>query len=158
MSNIKIHPLSEKPDSRDTCIAWAYGEWGCHKYPDMRKSESWFVQNAPETGKVTLTWVAFVGDKIAGTATLDYEDHDDHKDLTPWLANVFVHPFFRGQGVATQLVNHVKEQAKEIGYPYLYLSTPDAQALYEKLGWEKIGPVRDTMGLRDHNILMKIEL
>jgi GNAT superfamily N-acetyltransferase len=67
----------------------------------------------------------------AGTASLDHADLDTRPDLTPWLANVFVAPEFRGRGHARRLVRYIEAASRTGGgTEVLYLHTEDAMALY----------------------------
>ena len=63
---------------------------------------------------------------------------DTRKDLSPWLAGVFVSPAFRGRGHGAALVTAVEDHATRVGVERLYLYTNSAQSLYEKLGWVEI--------------------
>jgi len=56
------------------------------------------------------------------------------------LNDLYVNPEYRGNGVATLLLNEAKHFALENGSKGLGLETAQdnpAQALYERLGWEK---------------------
>ena len=159
MRNIKIYSLIEKPEYTEICAAWLYGHWLCHREGEtLKKSIEYYQEQNTDIKKVILTWIAIAEGKIAGTATLDYADHEDHKDLTPWLANVYVHPHFRGQNIASSLIKHIKEEAKKMGYPHIYLFTPDAMELYKNLGWKFIKNIRDPSGMHEAEKLMKTEL
>lgn len=83
--------------------------------------------------------VAERGGDWLGTATLDSDDLSVRPDLAPWLASVFVRPEARGQGVGAALVRHVEALARACGHARLWLYTPDAAALYERLGWRREG-------------------
>lgn len=67
-------------------------------------------------------------------------------ELSPWLAGVFVGEKFRGQGIASKLVERVFVEAKELGYNKIYLHTETAASLYEKLGCKKICDTENDMG------------
>src|ERR1700734_1134494 len=54
------------------------------------------------------TFVLFNYDKPVGTASLAHDDLESRRDLTPWLAGVFVEPSSRGRGYATALVRQVE--------------------------------------------------
>ena len=75
------------------------------------------------------------GERPVGTASLVADDMSDRPELTPWLASVFVLPEWRGQGIASRLVQRVEAEACANGIGYFYLYTPDQQALYRRLGW-----------------------
>lgn len=56
------------------------------------------------------------------------------------LNDLYVNPEYRGKGIATLLLNEAKHFALENGSKGLGLETAQdnpAQALYERLGWEK---------------------
>ena len=72
-----------------------------------------------------------------GTASLVNDDLDSHHHLSPWLANVFVHPSFRAQGIGAALCRQVVEEAKRLGLRKIYLYTSQQQELYSSLGWIK---------------------
>ena len=159
MTALDIYPLSEKPEFAETCAAWSFGEWGCNLRNDsLNQSIARYKERAANTDKIPRTWVGMKGDKIAGMVSLVACDHEDRKDLTPWLASMYVHRTFRRQGCASQLIQHLHKKAKELGFSRLYLFTPDAMALYEKNGWRIIGQVRDPRGIHSHEKLMEISL
>jgi len=79
--------------------------------------------------------VAFEGHQLVGSAALVFEDMRTRKDLSPWLAGVFVKPEFRRKGIATTLIRHIEKSAAEHGIKQLYLYTEHARDLYARLGW-----------------------
>jgi ribosomal protein S18 acetylase RimI-like enzyme len=64
-----------------------------------------------------------------------------------WLAieMIFVPETFRGMGLATQLVAMAEEEAKRRGCHSAWLDTlnPQALALYQRLGYEVFGELKD---------------
>jgi GNAT superfamily N-acetyltransferase len=71
----------------------------------------------------------------AGTASLTHRGLENRPDLTPWLANVFVAPAFRGRGHARRLVAAVEAAARRADIATLWLYTRSAERLYAPLGW-----------------------
>jgi GNAT superfamily N-acetyltransferase len=71
------------------------------------------------------------------------EDLDSRRDLTPWLAGVFVLPEYRRRGHASALVRHVEGVAREGGFGTLWLYTSSAAGLYARLGWAMAGFERE---------------
>jgi len=57
------------------------------------------------------------------------------KDLSPWLASVFVPPEHRGKGIGTALTRRIMDEAKALDVGTLYLFTPDRETFYSRLGW-----------------------
>ena len=159
MTALQIYPLSEKPEFAETCAAWSFGEWGCYvEGSSLEKTLQAYKKRASKDESIPRTWVGMIGSKMVATTSIVECDHNDHKDLTPWLASVFVHPEFRGKGYASALIKNTHNEVKKMGVEKFYLFTPDAAELYAKHGWTEIGQVRDPRGLRDSETLMEIEL
>jgi len=156
---LSILPLSEKPDAAQTCAAWSFGEWGCYMSDgSLEKSIEAYQTRALNQNEIPRTWLGLEEDKIAGMISLVECDHSERKDLSPWLASMYVHPMFRRKGYASQLINHLHQEAKNLGFEELYLFTPDAEKLYLKNGWENFGEISDPRGFHKAETLMKIEL
>lgn len=91
---------------------------------------------------VPQMWVKVVDGQPVATAALVDNDLPEATERTPWLASVYTPASERGKGYASEVVNHVYEQALALGFQRLWLYTPDAAPLYERLGWTEIGPHR----------------
>ena len=136
--NIEIVSLVERPDLVDTVARWQWLEWGQRQGATVEQIAS-FVRDYCTARDVPQGVVLLEGGVAAGTATLEHADLDARPDLTPWLANVFVAPEFRGRGHARRLVRHIEAAARTGGTDILYLHTESATALYAGLGWTEIG-------------------
>jgi GNAT superfamily N-acetyltransferase len=82
---------------------------------------------------------------------------DTRRDLTPWLADVFLSPDFRRRGIASALVRRVVDEARTLDVSELYLFTtgPWRERLYAGLGWSVIDrPIY----LEIERVLMSIRL
>jgi len=153
-SSAIIVPLSEAPLHADKIAQWHYDEWG-HLYPESAKAEFFSDMRRCATSSAGLpqTWLAMVGDEVAGTISVLEEDLESHRHLSPWLMNVLVEPKFRGQGIASMMVEHVKRWASSQPIETLYLYTEDQQRLYQRQGFEAI----DEAAIAGHPItIMKI--
>lgn len=73
------------------------------------------------------------------TQAVAAKDLEARPDLTPWLAEVFVHPAFRGRGYATALVRRVEAFATAASPQDVWLCTWTAEPLYARLGWHRVG-------------------
>jgi GNAT superfamily N-acetyltransferase len=71
----------------------------------------------------------------AGETELFVHDMQTRRDLSPWLAAVYVTPERRGAGVGSQLVGAAEEIARQLGVGRLHLFTPDRERFYTRLGW-----------------------
>ncbi len=62
------------------------------------------------------------------------------------VQKLFVSPLHRRKGIATQLVDELEARASKLGRWNLMLDTiagTPAEAMYPKLGWQRVGLVRD---------------
>jgi GNAT superfamily N-acetyltransferase len=83
-------------------------------------------------------------DGIMGTAqlVLDLPENQPHRaDLSKML----VHRRARRRGVGAAVLRATEELARELGKSVLVLDTasPDAERLYDRLGWTRVGVVPD---------------
>lgn len=76
--------------------------------------------------------------QLLGTFTLKQKDFRSRLDLSPWLGSLVVTAKHRRQGVGAFMVCQAEHLAKALGYPQLYLYTPDQEAWYAKLGWQVV--------------------
>ena len=85
--------------------------------------------------QIPTTFVALEGETLLGSACLLADDMHQYRDLTPWLASVFVAPEHRACGAGSALVQRVVEEARALGIKMLYLYTPDREGFYSRMGW-----------------------
>lgn len=90
--------------------------------------------------QLPLAFVAFCDNQPIGMACLRDTDGIRPSD-TPWLGSLVVHPNYRGSKVGETLINKVKNVAKSLGYPTLYLLAFDLTLpnWYTRLGWKFTG-------------------
>lgn len=69
-------------------------------------------------------------------------DMDTRKELSPWLAGVFVAPDYRRHGLGTALVRRAVDDATALGVRRLYLYTPTIELFYSRLGWSLVERTR----------------
>lgn len=74
--------------------------------------------------------------QLLGSSSIVANDLATRPQLSPWLANVYVHSSYRGQGMGRRLVQFAMQQAKAAGVKRLYLFTADQQAFYHSMGWQ----------------------
>jgi N-acetylglutamate synthase-like GNAT family acetyltransferase len=82
--------------------------------------------------------VGLIGTELCGSAMLVANDMDTRRDLSPWLAGVYVIAQHRRRGIGAALVARIVEEATGLGAPRLYLCTDSSETLYARLGWSTI--------------------
>ncbi len=75
---------------------------------------------------------------LVGSAMLVTHDMKTRKDLSPWLAGVYVKPAYRRRGIASRLVTRIENEAALLAIPRLYLYTPSEAAFYARRGWQTL--------------------
>ncbi|MNT88643.1 Acetyltransferase (GNAT) family protein [compost metagenome] len=60
------------------------------------------------------------------------------KDLSPWIAPLFINKHERGNALGSLLLEHARKMAGQLGYEKVYLTT-DHILFYEKYGFREIG-------------------
>jgi GNAT superfamily N-acetyltransferase len=103
---------------------------------------------------IPFALVAHDGEAFLGTASVIASDLAERRQLTPWVAAVWVEPRARGRGVGGALVNRATQDcfALDVGRAYL-CARPRCSAFYEGLGWvpieRDVGPHRLGVFVRD---------
>jgi len=87
---------------------------------------------------IPAIFVAIENSEFCGSAALVEQDMDNHPELSPWLAAVFVKKVWRGRSIAKSLVQYCEREAQNAGIRKLYLFTEFASKLYASLGWKSI--------------------
>jgi GNAT superfamily N-acetyltransferase len=131
-----IVAVSDQPALAPVVAKWLVGEFG---RPGGRTEEELTALILAPTRGPEETFVLFDQGIPAGTASLAHDDLATRRDLTPWLAGVFVEPAYRGRGYATALVRRVEAFALAASVPVLWLFTWTAEPLYAGLGWKRVG-------------------
>lgn len=135
---MRIEHIAAHPNLVETVARWQWGEWGHLNPADSLAARIASLRDQTNPDRIPTTYIALNGDEPLGSASLVDYDMETHRELSPWLASVYVTPTARGRGVASALVRRVVRQAAVLGNPRLYLYTENARGLYEKLGWRVI--------------------
>jgi GNAT superfamily N-acetyltransferase len=135
MIAMQIAYLADHPHHISTVATWQYDEWGHLNPGDSVPGRIARLSEHRGRPGIPTTLIALENDVIMGSAGLVVNDLRSHPDLTPFMASVYVTPAYRRRGVATALATQMKVIAQQLGFPTLYLITPDQQQLYARLGW-----------------------
>jgi N-acetylglutamate synthase-like GNAT family acetyltransferase len=115
-----------------------FDEWR-HFSPDQTLEDRVVkLRTIAQSGDVPFIVVAIDNNQLIGSSALVNEDMSTRKDLSPWLASVFVKPGFRKNGVGTSLVRYIEGEAQKRGIQKLFLYTEHARNLYAALGWHDL--------------------
>ena len=142
-----IDYLCNKPEYVKTVSNWIYSEFVVESEKSLKKLEE--INEHFNNTKLTyfpITLIAVVNDECVGTISIYENDLKTQTDLTPWLASLYVSPYYRCQGIAEKLINRVQEVVKDLGFKTLYLRTEYTSEYYRRLGWEYVYKTHDEKG------------
>lgn len=127
--------LCDYPHFAPVIGRWLFDIWG-HATPE-KSLDDWVHSVAAHThrDRLPLALVGLEGETLVGTAALHDYDMDTRRDLSPWLANVYVAAGYRRHAYGSQLVEAAVAEARRLGIDSLYLYTPDQERMYARLGW-----------------------
>lgn len=150
--SLSVALLADRPQALSVVAAWEHAEWG-HLMPEVSldQIERAFRKRA-NRDRVPMTLLGYVGEELVGTASLVAHDMSIRRELSPWLAVVYVDPARRKAGIGSALVRGVMDRAAELGFGRIHLFTPDQMAFYERLGWE----VLETVSYRGEEVAVMV--
>jgi GNAT superfamily N-acetyltransferase len=135
---MQIDYLADHPEFLPTLAQWHHQEWGHMRPGDSAEARAARTQALCGHEEIPTVFIAFSGGTLFGSAMLVANDMDTRRELTPWLAGVYVAPEHRRKGIGSALVGRVVECAKRLGVARLYLYTPSAERMYLQLGWSSM--------------------
>ena len=144
-TTINVGYLADYPDMILTCASWAYGQWGCQSGGSLKHAVARFTEGANKE-RIPLTLVALDKKKPVGMISLWKSDFNKRPDLSPWVASLFVHPFYRSNHIASFLIEKLEVEARRLGYIRLFLVTEEAKNLYIRHKWEELEQVKTIHG------------
>ena len=132
---MKIEYLADHTELIPELAELHFAEWSyLNPGETLEDKKEYLRSNCGRTGIPSFV-IAVDDPDLIGSASLIAHDMDSRPELTPWLADVYVKPEFRKRGIATSLIQHIEVEAKSAGISRLFLYTPDAEDLYQRLGW-----------------------
>ena len=93
-------------------------------------------------GSLPVGVVALRNGAVCGAAALKAESITSHKHLSPWAAAGVVVSALRGQGIGSQLLFALEEQAKNLSFKRIYCATSTADTLLQRAGWHGLEQTR----------------
>lgn len=138
ISSIDVRLLADVPEALQTLAAWYRAEWQPY-YGEGGPGNAVADLNARcNSVSLPLGMVAMKDKSLLGTAALDV---DAATNLCPSIVGLLVEEKSRRQGVATALLEHAVDMARNLGYRELYISTAVLDKCLERRGWKKIDDV-----------------
>lgn len=132
---MEIIPLADKKALIPELATRHHAEWQ-HLNPSLTlEGRNKAIRDAAGREGIPSIYIALSGDELLGSAAIVHHDMDIRRDLSPWLAAVYVKEDYRHQGIASRLISRCELEAVQSGASVWYLYTEYASGLYQKLGW-----------------------
>lgn len=119
-TDIDIVPLSRIPHCAPILAHWSYVQWYRNRPIEFKVVLAAYQARA-QSLTIPLTLVALVRGLPVGMVSLKLDDLWSRRDLNPWLASLYVHPLYRHQGIASQLMKRLVSEASAQGIHRLHL-------------------------------------
>jgi len=132
-----IVKILQRPDLAPLVADWIWEAFWQHDGYTLEQTLE-AVSGATSLSGPPQTFVLLVDGMPVGTASLDSKDLDERRDLTPWLASVFVIPKARGNGYVAHLVSAVELACRNASISTLWLHTHTAEQIYANVGWHTV--------------------
>ena len=141
MQKYNIINIRNNPELLDTAADYFSSKW-----PVERKVYYNSISDSITTKSGVPRWYLMMDNEtIIGSYGLIENDFMVRQDLTPWICAVYIEEYMRGKSLGSQLLNHARNEAKNLGFQTLYLCT-DHIGYYEKYGWDFFGEEESEFG------------
>lgn len=135
---MQILHLNQRPQYIEVIAKWLFDEWGYQRPGSNLETARRAIELLSQGHTIPSIFVAEIDGKAVGTVRLVWHDMDIRKELSPWVASLYVHKEFRRQKIGTKLMHFIEGFAKDMDIKQIYLFTPNKQEMYTKLGWRVI--------------------
>lgn len=143
----RIAHLIDAPEAAPTLAQWFVDEWTPWYGPEGPGDAEADLAACHGRDVLPICLVALDTDSgVLGTAALKSESVGSETGAGPWLAALLVGRDHRGRGVATALVEAIENEARRLGYEWIYTSTDAAEDIMERRGWQVNGTTQSLRG------------
>ena len=144
-AGLEIIDLRDRPDLAAAVADIQYCQWA--EFTGLSRDEMHALfRPGVAPGGLPVTLIAVDGSEVAAIVSLRHITMGavTHPEVYldgvyPWLSNMWVAEWARGQKLATRITVAVEDVARELGFGTIYSSTAMEDSLYHKLGYRTIG-------------------
>lgn len=137
---MEISLLADHPDEAPKIAKWYFDEWS-HHAPNM--TAGMVLENVLEKtrnrDRLPMALVAHIDHELVGTLELKIRENKHYPEYEYWIGGVYTHSQYRGQGIASQLLDQAKGLAIALGIHQLYLQCESFNVnFYTKHGFKAL--------------------
>lgn len=130
----EIRSIKDCPERSEEFKAYLSKAWS----PVSNTAIAQMNKSLATPNALPLTFLLMHNDRIMGFYQLIEQESLVQKDLSPWIAPLFIDESLRERGLGAALLLHARRTAGRIGYSKVFLTT-DHIGYYEKHGFREIG-------------------
>ena len=139
---VRIENLQRHTGSIEDLSVTHFDLWGPLTSRNTLEEYQSLLERAVAADGLPSTLVAEENRAILGSVNVLDSDLPIRSDLTPWLAQLFVFPEYRHQGIGSLLVDAAISEARRLSHSAIYLYTSGSlPKYYEGLGWSRLDEV-----------------
>ncbi len=148
---MEIEYLADNPEMTPRIARWYFNEWGFEVSGNSYELTVKNLYGKLNKDRFPLPIVAIDNNELLGTAQLKVREMEIFPEREHWLGSVYVSSKAREKGVATALVKHIIQMAKNYKIKKLWLQTEALDGgLYKILGWHPV----DRLNYDGHDIVV----
>lgn len=133
---MKIYNIKEKPEYIEEVARLSKLEWAEYKTEEELNKKIQETINKINNNLDNPYYCKLIlldNEKLVGFISIFETDGDEHQELKPWYATMYVKKEYRGKGYSKILNNAILKEAKERGFKKIYLKS-ELKNYYEKFG------------------------
>lgn len=134
LSEHEIRSIKDCPERSEEFNAYLSEAWP----PVYKTAIAQMGESMASRSALPMTFLLLHNDHIKGFYQLIEQESLVQKNLSPWIAPLFIDESLRGRGFGAALLLHARRTAGYLGYSKVYLTT-DHIGYYEKHGFREIG-------------------
>ncbi len=139
ITTVTIRTLADCPQHLEQVAHWHHQEWRSGTLDQRRQRLLQHLHNPaiPDTStpSVPTSFVALFGKTVVASISVVHYQRLGQTTDSLWLANLFVAPECRRQGIGEQMLAHAQHYARQLGVDKVYLYTTNLEQFYRQRGW-----------------------
>lgn len=153
---LTIVDLYQHKEFIDIVSEWAYREWHERNGFSLKLVRHGYLARV-QTVSIPKCFIVLHNFQPVGMVSLKTKDLETHKEYGPWLSALYIIPQYRSRGIATKLIDYIRQYAQGLQYKELYLFTDFSNnkkltEFYKKRGWKTFCAAQDLRG-RNVNVM-----
>lgn len=146
-NDIRIVHLIENPSVIPILIQWFINEWTPWYGPGGQGNAKQDLEECSKNDVLPICLIALSDNNtVLGTGALKSKSIGSKRSDGPWMSALLVDKKHRYQGIGTALIEAIENQARKLGFRFIYCSTNSAESILQRRGWKTNGTAETLKG------------